>query len=318
MNWLKWLAIALLASPMVVLAQAYPSKPVRVVVTFPPGGSIDITSRIVFDKMTEQMGEQFVIENRGGASGSIGAAYVAGSAPDGYTIMAHSASHIANAYVYATLPYDTLNDFIGVTTLARQVGVLIVHPSMPVRSTSEFIALAKKRPGAINYGSGGNGSFLQVAMALFISMTGTNMVHVPFRGGGPAAIALMSGEIQAVISTLGSVIPFIEAKQVRAIGVTSEERITLLPDVPTLGETVPGFEYTAWVGCFVPARTPREIVDKLNRELKKAFADPAISRSLRKLTLDPMYMTPDEFALRLRSDYEKYGKLIQRTGAKIR
>jgi len=318
MKWLKWFAVALVASPMLVLAQAYPSKPVRVIVTFPPGGSIDITARIVFDKMTELMGEQFVIENRSGASGSIGAAYVAASAPDGYTIMAHSASHIANAFVYPKLPYDTLNDFIGVTTLARQVGVLIVHPSMPVRSTKDFIALAKKRPGAINYGSGGNGSFLQVAMALFATMTGTNMVHVPFRGGGPAAIALMSGEIQAIISTLGSVIPFIKAKQVRAIGVTSEERSKMLPDVPTLGETVAGYEFTAWVGCFVPAGTPKEIVDKLNRELKRALADPATAQNLTKLTLDPMYMTPDQFALRLKSDYDKYSKVIERTGAKIR
>jgi tripartite-type tricarboxylate transporter receptor subunit TctC len=318
MKWLKWFAVALLVSPVVVLAQAYPSKPVRVIVTFPPGGSIDITARIVFDKMTELMGEQFVIENRGGASGSIGAAYVATSAPDGYTIMAHSASHIANAFVYPKLPYDTLNDFIGVTTLARQVGVLIVHPSMPVRSTKDFIALAKKRPGAINYGSGGNGSFLQVAMAMFITMTGTNMVHVPFRGGGPAAIALMSGEIQAIISTLGSVIPFIKAKQVRAIGVTSEERSKMLPDVPTLGETVAGYEFTAWVGCFVPAGTPRDIVDKLNRELKRALADPATAQNLTKLTLDPMYMTPDQFALRLKSDYDKYSKVIERTGAKIK
>jgi len=318
MKWLKWFAVALLVSPVVALAQAYPSKPVRVIVTFPPGGSIDITARIVFDKMTELMGEQFVIENRGGASGSIGAAYVASSAPDGYTIMAHSASHIANAFVYPKLPYDTLNDFIGVTTLARQVGVLIVHPSMPVRSTKDFIALAKKRPGAINYGSGGNGSFLQVAMAMFITMTGTNMVHVPFRGGGPAAIALMSGEIQAIISTLGSVIPFIKAKQVRAIGVTSEERSKMLPDVPTLGETVAGYEFTAWVGCFVPAGTPRDIVDKLNRELKRALADPATAQNLTKLTLDPMYMTPDQFALRLKSDYDKYSKVIERTGAKIK
>ncbi len=310
-------AIVLLALPLVVLAQAYPSKPVRVVVTFPPGGSIDITARIVFDKMTEQMKEQFVIENRAGASGSIGAAYVAGSAPDGYTIMAHSASHIANAHVYPALPYDTLRDFIGVTTLARQVGVLIVHPSMPVKTTREFIALAKKRPGAINYGSGGNGSFLQVAMAVFVSMTGTNMVHVPFRGGGPAAIALMSGEIQAIVSTLGSVLPFIEAQQVKALGVTSDKRIALVPDVPTLAEAVPGYEYTAWVGCFVPAGTPGDIVDRLNRELKKALADPATARSLSKLTLDPMHTTPQEFALRLKSDYERYGKVIQRTGAKL-
>jgi tripartite-type tricarboxylate transporter receptor subunit TctC len=317
MKWLNWYGITLLLWPMAVLAQAYPDKPVRVIVAFPPGGSIDITARIVFDKMTEQLRQEFVLDNRGGASGSIAAAYVAKSEPDGYTVMAHSASHIANAHMYQGLPYDTLNDFIGVTTLARQVGVLVVHPSLPVKSVKQFIALGKKRPGEINYGSGGNGSFLHVAMALYAHMTGTNMVHVPYRGGGSAAIALIAGEIQAEIATLGSVVSFIEAKQIRAIGVTSEQRVRQFPDIPTIGETVPGFEFTAWVGCFVPARTPRNIVDKLNSELRKVLADPGIATKLNDLTLEPMYTTPEEFALRLKSDYEKYGKVIKRAGAKI-
>jgi len=317
MKWFKWSGIALLLAPMVVFAQAYPSKPVHVVVAFPPGGSIDVTARIVFDGLTAQLKQQFVLDNRGGAAGSIAAAYFARSAPDGYTVMAHSATHIANAFLYKNLPYDTLNDFIGVTTLAKQVGVLVVHPSLPVTSVKQFIALAKKRPGEINYGSGGIGSLLHVAMALFAHTTGANMVHVPYRGGGAAAIALIAGETQAEIATLGSVVSFIKAKQMRAIGVTSEQRVQLFPDIPAIGETVPGFEFTAWVGCFVPAGTPRSMVDRLNSELKKVLADPGVAAKLNALTLEPMHMTPDEFARRLKSDYEKYGKLIKQAAAKV-
>jgi len=317
MKWLKWCAIALQLLPMVVSAQAYPSKPVRVVVAFPPGGSIDVTARIVFDGMTAQLKQEFVLDNRGGAAGSIAAAYFARVAPDGYTVMTYSATHIANAFLYQKLPYHTLNDFIGVTTLARQVGVLVVHPSLPVTSMKQFIALARKRPGAINYGSGGSGSFLHVAMALLAHMTETSMVHVPYRGGGAAAIALISGETQAEIATLGSVVSFINAKQMRAIGVTSEQRVKQFPDIPAIGETVPGFEFTAWVGCFVPAGTPRSMVDRLNGELKKVLADPGVAAKLNALTLEPMHLTPEEFARRLKSDYEKYGKLIKQTAAKV-
>ncbi|MBI3055425.1 MAG: tripartite tricarboxylate transporter substrate binding protein [Betaproteobacteria bacterium] len=317
MKWLKWCAIALQLLPMVVSAQAYPSKPVRVVVAFPPGGSIDVTARIVFDGMTAQLKQEFVLDNRGGAAGSIAAAYFARVAPDGYTVMTHSATHIANAFLYQKLPYHTLNDFIGVTTLARQVGVLVVHPSLPVTSMKQFIALARKRPGAINYGSGGSGSFLHVAMALLAHMTETNMVHVPYRGGGAAAIALISGETQAEIATLGSVVSFINAKQMRAIGVTSEQRVKQFPDIPAIGETVPGFEFTAWVGCFVPAGTPRSMVDRLNGELKKVLADPGVAAKLNALTLEPMHLTPEEFARRLKSDYEKYGQLIKQAAAKV-
>ena len=317
MKWFKWSGIALLLAPMVVFAQAYPSKPVHVVVAFPPGGSIDVTARIVFDGLTAQLKQQFVLDNRGGAAGSIAAAYFARSAPDGYTVMAHSATHIANAFLYKNLPYDTLNDFIGVTTLAKQVGVLVVHPSLPVTSVKQFIALAKKRPGEINYGSGGIGSLLHVAMALFAHTTGANMVHVPYRGGGAAAIALIAGETQAEIATLGSVVSFIKAKQMRAIGVTSEQRVKQFPDIPAIGETVPGFEFTAWVGAFVPAGTPRSMVDRLNSELKKVLADPGVAAKLNALTLEPMHMTPDEFARRLKSDYEKYGKLIKQAAAKV-
>ena len=309
--------IAALFSPLATAAQVYPDRPVRVVVVFPPGGSNDVTARIVFQKMSDIAGQQFIIENRGGAAGTIGSEVVAQSAPDGYTVMVQSATHVANPHLYKKLPYDALNDFIGVTTLARQVGMLVVHPSMPVKTVKEFIALAKQRPGQILYGSAGNGSYVHLTMALLISMTGTNMVHVPYRGGGPAGVAIVAGETQAMLATIGSLYTHIKAQRVRTIAVTSDARVTQFPDVPTIAETVPGYEFTAWVGAFVPAKTPRPIVDKLNAEFKKALADPGVAAKLSTQTLDPLHMTPAEFAKRLKSDYEKYRKLIQMTGAKI-
>jgi tripartite-type tricarboxylate transporter receptor subunit TctC len=301
--------------PSAVLAATYPSKPVQVIVVFPPGGSNDVVARIVFRKMDEIMNQQFVIDNRGGASGSIGAAIVAQSPPDGYTMMIQSTTHVANAYMYkGKLPYDTLGDFIGVTPLAKQVGVLVVHPSLPVKSIRQLIALAKKRPGEMNYGSAGLGSYVHLADAMFVSMTGTNIVHVPYRGGGPSAIALMSGETQMTIATIGSMITYIRSGRVRALGVTSKERTKQLPNVPAIGEVVPGYEFTAWVGAFVPKGTPKAIVDELNAALKKALADPEIVKQLTNKTLDPMYMTPEQFAERLQSDYVKYGKLMREVG----
>jgi tripartite-type tricarboxylate transporter receptor subunit TctC len=299
------------------LAQSYPVRPVRVIIVFPPGGSNDVTGRIVFQKMSEQMGQQFVIENRGGAAGTIGADVVAKSPNDGYTIMVQSATHIANAHLYKSLPYDTLGDFIGITTLARQVGMLVVHPSLPVKSTKEFIALAKQRPGEIIYGSAGNGSYLHLAMELLTSNTGTKLIHVPYKGGGPVNIAIASGEIQSVIATIASVIPNILADRVRPIAVTSDKATTQFPNVPPLAEAVPGYEFTAWVGTFAPKGTPRPVIDRLNAELKKALEDPAVSKNLSNQTLDPMYMTPDQFAQRLKSDYEKYARVVKLSGARV-
>lgn len=303
--------------PATAVAQAYPDKPVRVIVVFPPGGSNDVVARIVFQKMSEIVGQQFVIENRGGAAGTIGSEVVAGTAADGYTIMVQSATHVANPHLYKKLPYDALKDFVGVTTLARQVGMLVVHPSLPTKSVKEFIALARTRPGEINYASAGNGSFVHLTMALFASTTNSKMVHVPYRGGGPAGTALIAGETQAMIATIGSLFPHIKSNRVRPLGVTSDKRTEQFPDVPAIAETVPGYEFTAWVGCFAPAGTPKPIVDRLNAELKKALADPGVASKLTVQTLDPMHMTPEQFAARLKSDYDKYEKVIKLSGAKI-
>ncbi len=303
--------------PPVVLAQAYPSKPVRVVVVFPPGGSNDIVGRVVFQKMSEVIGQQFVIDNRGGAAGTIGSEIVVKSPPDGYTVMVQSTTHVANAHLYKTLPYDVLKDFIGVTTLARQVGMLVVHPSLPVKSGKDFIALAKKRPNEIVYGSAGQRCFVHMTMALMASMANIKMRHVPYKGGGPAVIGLVSGETQAQLATIGSLYPHIKSGRVRPLGVSSEKRTTQFPDVPAIAEFVPGYEFTAWIGCFVPAGTPKAVVDTLNAALVKALADPDVVSKLTAQTLDPMHMTPDQFAARLKSDYDKYANVVKISGARV-
>ncbi|HEX2825767.1 MAG TPA: tripartite tricarboxylate transporter substrate binding protein [Burkholderiales bacterium] len=298
-------------------AQTYPTKPVRVVIVFPPGGSNDIVGRIVFQKVGEQMGQQFVIENRGGAAGTIGSEVVANSTADGYTLMVQSATHVANAHLYKKLPYDPLKDFVGISPMARQVGMLVVHPSLPAKTTQDFLALAKKRPGELIYGSAGNGSFVHLTMALLASMAGVKMVHVPYKGGGPAGTALVAGETQAMIATIGSVLSHVKAGRIRPLGVTSDTRTSQFPDVPAIAETVPGYEFTAWVACFAPAATPKAIVEKLNGEIRKALADPGVSSKLVGHTLDPMPMTTEAFAKRLQADYDKYAKVVKLSGARI-
>jgi len=321
MKWRLYLAapvvLAALFSPLPSNAQAYPTKPVRVVIVFPPGGSNDVVGRIVFQKLSEQLGQQFVIDNRGGAAGMIGSEVVANSPPDGYTIMVQSTTHVANAHLYKKLPYDVLNDFIGITPLAVQVGMLVVHPALPVKSGTEFIALARKRPGEIVYGSAGNGSYVHLSMALMASMANLKMIHVPYKGGGPAATALVAGETQTQLATIGSLFIHVKSGRLRPLGVSSERRAAQFPDVPAIGEFVPGYEFTAWVGTFAPKGTPRPIIDKLNAELKKALADPGVASKLSGQTLDPMHMTPEQFASRLKSDYDKYEKVVRISGARV-
>jgi len=297
-------------------AQNYPTKPVRVVVPWPPGGANDIVGRIVAQRLSEQTGQSFVIDNRGGANGTIGSELVAKAPADGYTVMVHSAAHVTSPHLYKKLPYDTLKDFIGVTPLAVQVGMLVVHPSLPAKTVREFVALARAQPGKIVYGSSGSGSFVHLAMALLNSMTNTQMVHVPFKGGGPAVVALASGEIQAMTATIGSVIPHLPSGRLRAIGVTSARRMKQFPDIPAIAESVPGYDFVAWIGAFVAAGTPKPIVDRLNAEMKKTVENPDVVKVMSGQTLDPMHMTPEQFAVRLKSDYDKYEKLVKITGVK--
>jgi tripartite-type tricarboxylate transporter receptor subunit TctC len=301
-----------------VVAQSYPNKPVRVVIPWPPGGSNDVVGRIVLQKVAEYTGQQFIVDNRGGAAGSIGADVVAKAPADGYTIMVHSTSHVGNAHLYKKLPYDTLKDFTGVALLAAQPGALAVHPSLPVKTVKDFITLAKNRPGTINYSSSGNGSAPHLSMALLVAMTGINIVHIPYKGGAPQVTALVSGETQASLATVSTVLTHVQSGRLRAIGVSSAKRSGTLPDVPTIAEAgVPGYEMSPWIGVFVPAATPKDIIVRLNTEINKALRSPDVSQLLASQALDALGGTPEEFDVRIKADYEKYAKLIKLTGAKV-
>lgn len=309
----------LVAAPVVVMAQTYPAKTVRVVIPWPPGGSNDVVGRIVMQKLSESLGQQFVVDNRGGAAGSIGADIAAKAPADGYTIMVHSTTHVGNAHLYGKkLAYDTLKDFTGIGMLSAQPGVLTVHPSLPVKTAKEFIALAKARPGQINYSSSGNGSAPHLQMALLISMTGINITHVPYKGGAPQVTALLAGETQASFATVGTVINHIRGGKLRPLGLGSTKPSKALPGVPTLAEAgVPGYDMSPWIGVFAPAGTPKPVIDKLNAEINKALALPDVVKSLENQALDAAPGTVDQFNTVLKVDYEKYGKLIKLTGAKI-
>jgi tripartite-type tricarboxylate transporter receptor subunit TctC len=303
----------------VASAQQYPVKTVRVVIPWPPGGSNDIVGRVVVQKMSEAMGQQFVVDNRAGASGVLGSELVAKAPADGYTIMIHSTTHMGNAHLYGSkLNYDTLRDFTGVGLMSAQPGALTAHPSLPVKTTKEFIALAKSRPGQVLYSSSGNGSAPHLQMALLTAMAGIKLVHVPYKGGAPQVTALVAGETQVSFATIGTVINQIKAGRLKPLGVGSAKRTKQLPDVPTISESgVPGYEMSPWIGMFVPAGTPRAVIERLSTEMNRALALPDVVQKLEAQALDPWTSTPDEFNARLKVDYEKYGKLIRLTGAKI-
>jgi tripartite-type tricarboxylate transporter receptor subunit TctC len=265
----------------------------------------------------EQLNEQFVIDNRVGASGMIGAAIVAKSPPDGYTLMVYSQTMLNNMHLYQKVPYDALKDFDGIAMLTRIVGMLAVHPSMPVRTTKEFIALAKARPGEILYGSAGIGAFQHLATSVFANMSGIKMTHVPFKGGAPAVVALMGGEVQTILTVIAELYPHVQSKRLRPIAVSSDKRTTQYPEVPAIAETVKGYEFTSWFGAFTPAGTPKPIIDKLSAEIKKAMADPEVASKLSAQVLDPMYMTPEEFTRHLKAEYDRMKDVIKLSGARI-
>ncbi len=302
----------------VAWSQAYPAKPVRVIVPFPPGGANDIVARLVLPKLSEQMGQSFLIDNRAGAGGTIGSAIVAQSRPDGYTLLIQSiASHVSNPHLYKKLPYDALGDFVGIAPLGRLAGVLTVHPSLPPRSVKEFIALAKKRPKEILFGHAGFGSFIHLNTVLLESTAGIQITQVPFKGGGPAVVGLMSGETHAMAAGIGDIIEYIKSNRARALGVTTLERVTQLPGVPPIAETIPGFESVTWVSLFAPTGTPKTIIDQLNTEVGIALRDPGVAAKLSGVTYDAVHRSPEEFAQRMKADYERIGKLFRQSGAKL-
>jgi tripartite-type tricarboxylate transporter receptor subunit TctC len=295
-------------------AQNYPVKPVRVITPWPAGGLTDVAGRIVFQKISESTGQQFIVDNRPGATGSIGADAVAKSAPDGYTLMVHSASHISNPWIYPKLPYDTFRDFTPIGLLVAQTGLLVTHPSLPVKNVKELVALARSKPDQVLYASSGGGSFSHMAVALLNSMTNTKMLHVPYKGGGPATTAVVAGETQLLVGTPAAVLTQLQARRLRLLGVTSDTRLKQFPDTPTIAEGgVPGYEFRGWVAVLAPAGTPKPIVDRINGEIRKVLD----SRDNKLQDLEPWYMTPEQTAARMKTDYEKYGKIFKLIGTKF-
>ncbi len=309
------LVVASMAAVTISDAQTWPMKPVRVITPWPAGGLTDVSGRIVFAKISENMGQQFVMENRGGASGTIGADVVAKSPPDGYTLMVNSMSHYGNPFIYKKLPYDTFKDFVPIGMMVRQTGLLVAHPSLPAKSIKELVALAKARPDQILYSSTGSGGFAQLAVVLLGSMTGTKMVEVPYKGGGPAMTGLVSGETQLLVSTPAAASAQLNAKRVRLLAVTSDSRLAAFPDTPTIAEAgVKGYEYTGWVGVFGPAGISRAVVDRMNGEIKKAIDSPDTQKRLEEF--EPWTMTQQQMVERVKLDYEKYANLMKLIGTK--
>ena len=300
-----------------VHAQAYPLRPIRLIVPWPPGGSNDLGARILAPKLGQSLGQQVVVDNRAGAGGIIGSDIVAKAAPDGYTIMLNSATHVANATIYSKLPYDTLKDFTAVTLVARVPTVMVVHPSLPVGSVRELIALAREKPGRINYGSAGNGSQFHMATALFAKMAGVELVHIPYKGGAPAVTALLGGEVQMLTATVPAVIGNLKAGKLRALAVTSPQRSLLLPELPTVAESgVPGYAMDSWLGVFAPVGMSPVLVGLLHDEIERVQRLPEIAASLSTQGMEPAFSAQTEFAAFVQTELRKYAVIIKEFGAR--
>ena len=286
--------VALTLSP-VQAQQSYPSKPIRLILPFPPGAPSDMVGRTVGQKIGEQLGQNFIPDNRVGAGGTIGLALVAKAPPDGYTVMIAPPTIALTPLLYSNLPYDSTKDFTPIARLASIENVMLVHPSVPAKTLKEFIALARANPGKLNYGSGGPGTTNHLANELLKSLEKINMVHVPYKGATVATTALMGGEVDEVIVSVASVLPLIKARRVRALAVLSEKRVPTLPDVPTSKEAgFPNFRMSIWYGLFAPPATPRDIVNRLHREVVKALEDPTLRQHMANAGMDPWLGTPEE------------------------
>jgi tripartite-type tricarboxylate transporter receptor subunit TctC len=306
-----------LLTPMSAHAQTYPAKPIRMVLPFPPGAPSDLVGRTVAQKLGEQMGQNFVPDNRAGAGGTLGLAMVAKSPPDGYTLMVTSPAIALTPLLYSNLTYDPVKDFTPIARLASIENVVLVHPSVPAKSLKEFIALARKSPGKLNYGSGGPGTTNHLANELLKSLEKLNIVHVPYKGATLATNALMGGEVDQVIVSVASVLPLIKAGRVRPLAVLSEKRVSTLPDVPTSTEAgYPNFRMSIWYGMVAPAGLPREIVTRLHGEIVKAFQDPKLRQHMSNAGMAPWLGSPDEMGNLVRSEMARYARIIESAGIK--
>ncbi len=310
-------ALAFFAAPP-ASSQGFPSKPIHFVVPYPAGGPLDTVARLLGQKVSESVKQPVIVDNKPGAGGNIGADAVAKSPPDGYTIlMGAVATHAINPTLYANIPYDPVKDFAPVTQVASTPNVLVVNPSLPVRDVREFIAYAKAHPGQLNFGSGSTGSAGHLAGELFKTMAGVQMVHVPYKGAGPAMQDLIGGQIQLMFDNLASSLGQIRAGKVRALAVTTAKRSSLAPELPTIAESgLPGFDISTWFGVFAPGGTPPAVVARLHDEFARALAAPDVREKMLNLGAEPVGNTPAQFAAYIRSEAEKYARLVRASGAK--
>ena len=300
-------------------AQTYPERPVRMVVPTSPGGLLDTVLRPLGQKLAESLGQPFVIENRPGASNIIGIEFVARSRPDGYVLLGSTLPLVVNPSLFPKIPYDAEKDFMPVSLLVASAYVVSVHMSVPVKSVKELIALAKAKPGAINYSSGGNGTNLHIAAELLMSLTGISMTHLTYKGGGPALVALVSGEADLSIPSVAAVLPQVKAGRIRAIAVTSKTRSKLLEEIPTVAEAgVPGYEFTSWIGILAPAGTPGDIVTTLNQHIVKGLRSSDLSDRFARAGMDVIASSPEEFRKYLHAELVRYTELVQKRGLRAR
>ena len=311
-------ALVLACAP-VSAQEDYPSRPLRLIVPFPAGGAVDIFARDMGQRYTEAWRQQVVIDNRGGANGAIGAEAVARAKPDGYTLLMGSAgTHAINPALYSKLSYDPVKEFAPVTLVANLTNVLVIHPSIPARSVKELVAFARSRPGALTYASSGNGSSQHLSTELFKAMTGTDLVHVQYKGAGPALIDVVAGQVSLTITALSPTLPFVQTGRLRALGVTTARRSPALPEVPTVAEAgVPGYESNNWVGIFAPAGTPSAIVAKLNAESARILGTPQMQERLRGQGAEFSPLAPGEFGAFQRAEIAKWSKVVRDSGARL-
>jgi tripartite-type tricarboxylate transporter receptor subunit TctC len=316
---LQWFEIALLAAALLFAlpsgAQTYPSKPVRIIVPTSPGGLLDLVTRLLGQKMTELMGQSVVVENRPGASTNIGTEFVAHAPGDGYTLLSNTLPLVVNPSLFEKLPFNVEKDLVPVSLIVAAPYVLVVHPSVPAKSVKELIALAKARPGTLNYSSGGNGTNLHIAAELFKNQTGIAIVHVPYKGGGPALASVLGGETDLSFPSLGAVLPHVKAGRLRALAITSNTRTTLLPKLATVAESgFPGFAFTSWVGILAPATTPPNIVAALNGYVVKAMRAPGVADRLAGDGTDVIAGSPEQFGAHIRTELARWAKVVKESG----
>ena len=316
----RLLALALVASatlPAVALAADYPVRPVKWIVPYPPAGTTDVLARIVAQWLTEKMGQPFVVENKPGAGNNLGVEFVVNAPPDGYTMLLVNPANGINATLYKGLNFNFMRDIAPVAGLVRTPNVMEVTNSLPVKTVPEFIAYCKANPGKINMASSGSGTSVHLSGELFKSMTGCDMLHVPYKGAGPALIDLIGGQVHVIFDNLPSSVVHIKSGRVRALAVTSEGREPSMPQLPAVGETVPGYEATAWFGIGMPKGTPRDIIDKVNAEVNRALADPKMRERLAELGGKPIAGTPEAFGQVIAAETAKWEKVVISSGAKV-